>query len=216
MTREVHVMVDLETLSKRSDAAIVQLAAIAFDPQTGEILSRFNEYVNESCVAGERVGHVDIGTIGWWLKQKGAAALGEKITGEDGALWLAYVLGEFDQWFANLAADTCEDDAAHFTEGSEQICVWAHGATFDIPILASAYDRAQVGYVPWNYRAPRDTRTLYALAPGGMPVVAEDETRKHDALYDCEVQVQQVCGALKALRVQAENAATSIAANAAK
>jgi hypothetical protein len=196
-----HVMLDLETLSTRSDACIIQIAAIAFDIETGELGPRFNAYVNESCLVGAKVGHIDVSTVGFWMRQKFGPALGAAITDEDERRCLSEALGEFDQWFANLAEDTCEDDAVPVVELSEGISLWSHGAGFDIPILASAYDRAGVGEVPWHYRAPRDTRTLFAVAPGGMPRPPKDEAREHDALYDCEYQIAQVCEAWRSLEV---------------
>jgi hypothetical protein len=198
-----HVMLDLETLSTRSDACIIQIAAVAFDIETGETGPRFNAYVNESCLVGAKVGHIDVSTVGFWMRQKFGPSLGEAITDEDEQRSLAEALGEFDQWLANLAENAREDDAPVF-EGMaadvEDLSLWSHGAGFDIPILASAYDRAELGEVPWHYRAPRDTRTLFALAPGGMPRPPKDETREHDAQYDCEYQVAQVCEAYAALR----------------
>lgn len=196
-----HVMLDLETLSTRSDAAIIQIAAIAFDIDTGELGPRFNAYVNESCLVGAKVGHIDVSTVGFWMRQKFGPTLGATITDEDEQRGLAEALNEFDQWFANLAEDTCEHDATPVVELSEDISLWSHGAGFDIPILASAYARAEVGDVPWHYRAPRDTRTLFALAPGGMPRPPKDATREHDAQYDCEYQISQVVEAWGQVRL---------------
>lgn len=205
-----NVMLDLETLSTRSDACIIQIAAIVFDIETGELGPRFNAYVNESSVVGAKVGHIDVSTVGFWMRQKFGPTLGAAIGDEDVLRCLKEALGEFDQWFANLASDDCEDDAPRFdgmAESTEDLSLWSHGAGFDIPILASAYDRAELGEVPWHYRAPRDTRTLFALAPGGMPRPPKYETREHDAQYDCEYQIAQVCKAYAALREQSDHAA---------
>ena len=195
-----HVMLDLETLSLRSDACIVQIAAVAFDIETGELGPRFNAYVNESCLVGAKVGHIDVSTVGFWMRQKFAPTLGASITDEDEQRNLYDALGEFDQWFANLAEDTCEAGASSVVETAEEISLWSHGAGFDIPILAEAYNRALIGEVPWHYRAPRDTRTLFAVAPGGMPKPPKAEAREHDAQYDCEYQLTQVVEAWKAIR----------------
>lgn len=195
-----HVMIDLETLSKRTNAVITQLAAVAFDSETGEILSRFNAFVKESLDLSASDGHLDVDTVAWWLTQKAAPELGAALL-EQGRP-LSSVLSDFVAWFIDQDHRVGLELRQGAVEG-----VWSHGATFDLPILTSAFERCEYQIaVPWGYRLPRDTRTLYALAPGGMPTVAVDETRKHDALYDCEVQVQQVVGALKALRLQAQAA----------
>jgi hypothetical protein len=202
-----HVMLDLETLSTRADACIIQIAAIAFDIETGEFGLRFNAYVNESSMIGERVGHIDPSTVGWWMRQKFAPTLGEKITSEDDASCLSEALGNFAEWFEQ---DVCLDDTI-----TEDVCLWAHGATFDVPILQYAYEvrcpETYEGKAPWHYRAPRDTRTLFALAPGGMPRPSKDETREHDAQYDCEYQIAQVCAAYAALREQRAHADSYVA-----
>lgn len=205
MSKFNHVMLDLETLSTRTDAAIVQIAAIAFDIETGELGPRFSAYVREDAVIGQAVGHVDLRTVGWWLQQKQAATLGSALTDEDMYLPLAEALGAFAEWWEQGTDDV------------EQTCIealWAHGATFDIPILQTAFEvrcpEVYEGKVPWHYRAPRDTRTLFAVAPGGMPRPPKDETREHDAQYDCEYQIAQVCAAHKALRDQAELAQNAI------
>jgi hypothetical protein len=191
-----HVMLDLETLSTRTDAAIIQIAAIAFDIETGELGPRFNAYVREDATIGQAVGHVDLRTVGWWMQQRVAPAMGKAITDEDGAFSLAEALGAFAEWWEQGTDDV------------EQTCIealWAHGSTFDIPILQTAFEvrcpEVYEGKVPWHYRAPRDTRTLYVAAGMGEGQRrAPDPDREHDAQYDCEYQIAQVCEAYAKLR----------------
>lgn len=84
------------------------------------------------------------------------------------------------------------------------IRIWSHGAAFDPPILAAAYEVVGLP-VPWHYRAPRDTRTLFDAAgiedhsallarhPGPMAV-------SHHALDDAICQARAVCAAYMLLR----------------
>lgn len=181
-----HIMLDLETLSLRKDCAIIQIAAVKFDPETGEIGDRFNAHVRDSS------GHIDVQTVAWWMQQKHAVHIGRWVSSTD-ALGEREALTRFAHW--------CD----HFTDGGI-VALWSHGATADIVWLEAAYTRH--GFAkPWSYKIERDTRTLYAIAPGGMPVVYLDSAREHDALYDCERHVAQVCGALRALREQSDHAA---------
>jgi hypothetical protein len=173
-----HAMIDLETLSTRKDAAIVQLAAVSFDPDTGEIFGRY-----KTTVLPREGEHVDVGTIAWWLQQDAAKALGAALVGP-GCLPLAAALVELWAFF----------------DAEKPEAVWSHGSSFDVAIVEHHCARLELA-VPWTYKMPRDTRTLYSLAPGGCPVVEVDAARKHDALYDCEVQIQQVCGALHELEL---------------
>lgn len=195
MPKYNHVMLDLETLSTRADACIIQIAAIAFDIETGELGPRFNAHVNETSLVGARIGHIDLNTVAWWLKQKHAPVMGAALTGVDSALPLGAALLDFEEWFVALAGEHAEAGDPAVAE----LCMWSHGATFDIPILTAAFTRAECDPVPWSYRAARDTRTLFAVTPGGMPVVDKDEARAHDALYDCEIQIAQVVAAWGAL-----------------
>jgi hypothetical protein len=182
------VMIDLETLAKGARAHIVQIAAVMFDRETGELGGHFVTYVK-----GAQPGRViDPDTVAWWLQQNAAYGLGEALQ-DDGAVCLPSALKALNTW---LKAEAM---------GTE--CVWSHGATFDIPILEDAYAGEFGSPPPWHYKAPRDTRTLYDVAPGGMPVVEKDPEQEHDARYDCEIQIKQVVGALAALRDQARCAA---------
>lgn len=184
MTSPTHVMLDLETLSTRKNAAIIQIAAIAFDPTAGADPAAsgwqsFNRYVIDN------EGHVNPRTVAWWMQQPTAASIGKKI--ETTGVSLDEALRDLHEWYKNQ---------------SNVEAVWSHGATFDIPIIEQRC--AELGReIPWHYRHPRDTRTLYALAPGGMPAVeGYGGALTHDALFDCEIQIKQVVGALAALRQQ--------------
>jgi hypothetical protein len=184
-------MIDLETLAKGARAHIVQIAAIAFDRETGEFGPHFVVYVK-----GPQSGRtIDVDTVAWWLQQNAAFSLGEGLQDEE-ALYLGQALATLREWFV--------------TEALDVECVWSHGATFDLPILEDAYAGEFGSPPPWHYKAPRDTRTLYDLAPGGMPAVEKDPEQEHDALYDCEIQIKQVVGALAALRRQADLAENAL------
>jgi 3'-5' exoribonuclease-like protein len=188
-----NVMLDLETLSTRSDACIIQIAAIAFDIETGELGPRFNAYVNEPDAALR--GYVDTDTIAWWLQQRVASAMGVRLQPSSGALPLSDALTRFADWVRGLGC------------AFNDLRVWAHGASFDVPILLSAYSRAG-REAPFRYRAPRDTRTLYeAAGMGEGQRRAPDPEREHDAQYDCEYQIAQVVEAYAALREQSDHAA---------
>jgi exodeoxyribonuclease VIII len=65
--------------------------------------------------------------------------------------------------------------------------VWTH-ATFDMPVLESAYRRADM-FRPWHYRNCRDLRTLYDLAAGRPKV---ERNKKHNALEDARAQLKEV------------------------
>jgi hypothetical protein len=170
------IMIDLETLASCPRAHVIQIAAIAFDRETGELGSRFSVYVR-----GEQPGRViDPATVAWWMQQHHAPFIGAELSGSN-AVSLCSALLELAEWYV--------------ARNNDAPCVWSHGATFDLPILQDAYQGIDES-VPWGYRSGRDTRTIYDVAPGGMPAVEKDPEQEHDALYDCEIQIKQVVGAL--------------------
>lgn len=133
-----HVMLDLETLATSSDAAILQLTAVEFDPATGEVGRTFNRFICDPS------GKVDVATVLWWMQQDQAAHLGR--AAQYGELE-SVVLAAFREWVLEV----------------QPAALWSHGATFDIVVLANTHARAGQSK-PWSYRIERDTRTLYDIA----------------------------------------------------
>lgn len=168
MTTETHIMLDLETLASTADAAIIQIAAVAFDPETGAISANFNAHIKEPA------GRIDPGTVFWWMQQAAAPLVAKACEGGKSA---AYVLADFKLWVTGLG---------------EIGGVWSLPASFDLAILSYAYSCAGVAK-PWHYRAERCARTI--LATGGFrgkdrpDVPKPDGYLEHDALSDCRMQV---------------------------
>lgn len=172
------VMIDLETLGTRPDAAIIQIGAVQFEPRSGgKVLngSGFKRYV----AVQDGAGSIDHSTIAWWLQEKSAAKMGKAL--ETQALPLLVALQELDAWvnWADVGG------------------VWSNGAAFDQPVLASAYGKLGRN-TPWHYRASRCVRTLFALA-GGAPSIDWTGMTPHDALDDAIGQAMQVQKAMAVL-----------------
>jgi hypothetical protein len=179
-----HVMIDLETLSSHRDAAVMQVAAVCFDPYgTGvdEAYPPFNEFV------WDKHGYMSLSTIAWWMAQPHAKIMSES--------WKKFgkkpseVLTDFNGWFSEV--DTSVGDVKG---------VWSHGASFDLPVLYAMYDRTHLRS-PWHYHLERDTRTIFWLA-GGKPDILDEHRMEHDALSDCVYQVRQVQAAMINIRTR--------------
>ena len=173
-----HLMLDLETFGVRTNAAIVQLAAIPFtfkdeDKFTSDT-SAFNRYIQVNDMAS-----VDHSTLAWWLTQS-TDAQNALAAGMEKAKPEQLVLEEFA--------------AAFDWRGIEGL--WSHGAKFDIPILQSAFERYNIP-TPWQFRTPRDTRTYYLFRIGDIkpPLVEISDLTAHNALDDCVIQIRQVLAA---------------------
>jgi hypothetical protein len=178
----LNVMLDLETLSTTSDAVVLQIGACRFETE-GALSDTFERTIDiDSCLkAGLRV---DGSTVDWWLRQTEAARLAVTDTR---ARPLHDALSDFSGWLG----------VVNFQE--PEFLLWSHGASFDVPILESAY-RAIGWKAPWNYRAPRDTRTLFQLAGELAGWDRPYRETAHTALADAVAQAEDVQSAYAALR----------------
>lgn len=135
-----HVMLDLETMGLRSDAAIVAIGATAFDFVTKTLGPSFYAPVDlKSSV--DMGGTMDPSTIGFWLHQSKEAI---DTTFPKGAQSLGQALHEF---------------AGYLTQFGSNVRVWGNGSDFDNVILCNAYLRSNQG-MPWKFFNNRCFRTL--------------------------------------------------------
>lgn len=180
-----HTMLDLETMGTGVDAAVLSIGAVRFpvdgpDVEPPSLASRDNAARFHTHVTLESsLAHglkIDPGTLFWWLKQS-EEARSALVRGQDGADTLGGALADFQRWMglAPVAG------------------IWCHGATFDVPILGHAYSRWG-GAAPWDFRAVRDTRTLFDVyeALTGSPPPWPDNPVKHSALWDAWAQAVAV------------------------
>ena len=171
------VMIDIETLSTRPNAAIVSIGAIKFS-RHGDLplLDAMNQfYVRVSRESCETCGmHVDPQTIEWWNKQD-AEIRYEALENPNDRLTIKDALTKLSEWFA----------------GSQFI--WGHGDDFDCVVLGEAF-RACDMKVPWNFWNTRDTRTLFDIA--GVRNSDLPANDKHHPIHDC---YRQITGVKKAL-----------------
>lgn len=185
-----HLMIDLETLSTRPDAAVVQMGAAIFDPDSapGTILHEASWSVRPDL---ERC-HVEYRTLCWWMNNP-SNEVRARVFNQNTGHWV-------DQSSLNLILEAFVFGSV----GSAQHLggVWSHGAAFDLSILRFCKDPT-----PWSHWQERDTRTL-AMACwmlGIDPDLLRPEPRQdrqHDALVDAREQAQWVQGMVGALKRQ--------------
>lgn len=174
----IHMMIDLETASTSPRAAILQLGACLFDPEGGieQTLPGFEMQINlaDSLMHGLEI---DTDTVEWWRRQDPEARAA--VTTDPKPLHT--VMAAFRQWY------TTQEIAG----------VWAHGATFDPPILQSSFEAVQL-QVPWRYNRAYDTRTMFWLARQTGWERSEGEVA-HTGAADCRAQTRDLLAALAAL-----------------
>ncbi|EFD5012650.1 exonuclease [Escherichia coli] len=178
-----HLMIDLETMGKKSNAPIVVIGAVFFDPQTGEIGPTF--YIVISLVDAMDTGAVPDGsTIEWWLAQSSearSAILVDQVKLVDALIQFREFINEYsDEKFVQ---------------------VWGNGATFDNTILRTSYERLNIP-CPWRYYNDRDVRTI--VEPGktigfDARTVIPFEGVRHHALDDARHQAKYVTATIQKL-----------------
>lgn len=160
-----HVMIDLETMSTESNAAICSIGAVKFT-ESGEILDTF--YCTVDVADCKKHGlHIDPKTIEWWAKQSKDAL---KMLRKDNKS-LVEALIEFSKWY-----------------GSTQYPTWACGSDFDNVIIENAYKAVGMNrpWAPWKNRCYRTLRETIKLP---------EDTREgtyHNALDDAMHQTKHL------------------------
>jgi DNA polymerase III epsilon subunit-like protein len=159
-------MIDLETLSTSTDAAILTIGAVKFNPNGNELVDNSMEefYVKVDLDSCSRLGlSIDDNTIAWWASQSKEAQ--DAAFSEDGRI---DIVDAFNQLYK-------------FCWGSKR--VWSHGAAFDIVICETVFKKINK-LVPWEVWQVRCSRTLFDL--GVDP--SRPATLKHHALEDARNQ----------------------------
>lgn len=178
-----HFMIDLETLSTASDAAILQIGIQAFDPRGDGIDPAQGLIIHVSGEASLNAGlRMDWQTIQWWLSLDDNARAG-MVAKQADALLLSEALVELVKFGQSHG-------------GWSWAKVWSNGAAFDIPILETAFRRCRRD-IPWTYSNVLDVRTMKWLAPE-VPRVTPDVA--HDALSDAQAQAVYVQRCYKAIK----------------
>lgn len=172
-----HVMIDLETLGTRPGCAIASVGACVFSMK-----GIGNTFYGVVDIATTSMLSIDASTVKWWFEQSHEA---QAVFRDPNMRPLIEVLKDFRKWF---------DD-----NGGVQ--VWGHGASFDAPILETAfYVRALEP--PFTFAEMRDTRTVYDLT-GVYP--DRSKGLHHHALHDAIVQAEAVIVAAQKLGIDLDN-----------
>ena len=173
-----HIMADLETLATSSNALILSIGAVKFDPLSDQVLDQFHVGVDLDSLPSNAYGlDIEAATVLWWLNAQRAAgreAL-EAVPKAD----LASVLDGFSMWIGRNAK------------------VWGNGVAFDNVILRNAYVKLGL-HCPWGFWDDRCYRTIKNLAP---ELKAERIGAHHSALDDALTQVSHLQKLVSYLRL---------------
>lgn len=173
-----HLMIDLEAMGNGTNAPIVAIGAVFFEPATGELGQQFNTVVKlGSDMAAGALPDGD--TIIWWLMQSEEARA---------------IIANKQAPDIQTALDELTLFVAHHCEQPKHLKVWGNGAAFDNVILRSAYERC--GRAPcWNWFNDMDVRTMVTLGRAiGFDPKREMpfDGKRHNALADAIHQARYV------------------------
>lgn len=169
-------MADTETLGRRPGCSVLSIGGVEFDAVSGLGRTFYRNIDRASCLA---VGLVeDPETVAWWEGQSAEA----KASLEVDQIPLIDALMEFADFYRETGAET----------------LYAHGPNFDEVILVAAFEACGLP-IPWHYRAPRCTRTLYDLANVDIKSGDYSVGVEHNALADAMGQALAAVDAMRRL-----------------
>ena len=184
-----NIMIDVETLSTKTNAAIIEIAAVEFNKLSGEIGDTFNVIIRPS-EWGKNNRDVDGETVLWWMKQSEEAKK-KYNNNEHNMFSLHNALCELSLFIKK------HDNADKQIDKS--VVVWGNGATMDITILQSAYEHFNME-TPWKFWAVNDCRTIVDLLPYVKEQTSFDGI-KHNPIDDCKYQIKYVTDTIKHLKI---------------
>lgn len=181
MNSELHLMIDLETLSTRPNAAILEVGYAIFET-AAETIQQSGSWkldLQDQLWPEQAPRHVEGSTLAWWSEQSDDVRA--NVFRGMPRVPVPDFLRQFREWID-----------WHNIQG-----VWSHGLGFDVPIMEDLHKQWN-RVTPWYYRTPRDTRTLFWLA-GMSSADMVPATLKHSAEADAIAQALTVQIALKKL-----------------
>jgi hypothetical protein len=175
----MNVMLDLETLSTRSNATILVIAAIKFknnvnipEEMSEENLSKMDTFYKRITfdINNKKTKyHIDKNTLEWWNKQSDEVCY-EALKHPD-RISLKDALQQFADWIQNEGTD---------------VKIYGNGSSFDVTIITEAFAIEEIP-IPWKFWMVRDLRTVMDL--GNVRMSSLPIEKQHHALYDCYRQI---------------------------
>ena len=184
-----NIMLDLETLDTGSDAVVIGIGAVVFDPESRKLGDTFYVEMSDDIDAQQRLGRTISGsTLTWWMGQSTEA---KAIFSKDGVspdirIPTYDALQKFKSFVEANGAGTA--------------MLWGNGANFDNVILRNLY--SAFGMVaPWKFYNDRCHRTVKDLATTlHNPEFQDRIGTHHNALDDAITQAVHLQRAFKCLK----------------
>ncbi|MCR4362079.1 3'-5' exoribonuclease [Bacillus subtilis] len=187
----VDIMVDIETLGKKIDSTIIQIAAISFNIETGCQISEFNQIVDLS--KNTERANIDADTISWWLKTNDKLFV--KLL-KEGTVSSDDLFVNFYNWIIKQG-------------NKKDTYLWGNGILFDNKMIEYQLKNNHGISYPIYYKNDRDVRTILELASKKLRTSEMEiknqisnmfgEREEHNALDDVRYQIRLVVECYKTL-----------------
>lgn len=182
-----HFMVDIETLSTKSNAVVLSIGAVNFDPYS---LTQHDEqtFYAELNLEQQANRDVSISTAKWWMEQIAQSPSGISVFTKENKVQVRNALLLLRDFF-----NTC-------MEGEKGKVVWACDPDFDLTILSNLFAEYKLDHeLPWKYNEARSVRTVRMLEKEFFNQAKKQEA-SHNALDDCLRQVKEIKAFYQAMR----------------
>lgn len=171
--KRIDVMIDLETCSRRENAAILSVAMALFDIKTFENVGGAFYGVDLTSCFLEGLDF-DRDTQEWWMKQD-------------------YIAKKALMDVVRRPVREVVSDLYHNIEQLhkeyEEVIMWSNGSDFDFPKLDYLFHRFLKCEPPYKYYNKRDMRTVYKETHTDISGIKRDGC-KHNAMDDCLWQIE--------------------------
>ena len=170
-----HLMIDIEAAGKRTNAALISIGAVFFDPATGELGDTFYQPVK---LASSQYygGKIDASTVEWWVQQSAEA---RAVFTDVNRFSLKVALSYFTDFIKNNAGDA-------------DVYIWGNGPAYDNAILANAFHATFIEQ-PWSFSKDTCVRTMVMLGRNlgidpkyDMPREGEHHNALDDAIHQAK------------------------------
>lgn len=188
------IVIDIETLGTRPGCCVIEIGACAVRGQaivanfSRRVVSRYSIESIKTILNGpypnSQLALADADTLRWWTEPERLPTLETLLRRSRTPAYKA--LAMFARWICSSTPDP------------RRMRVWGNGPSFDLAILAEAYELT-CQRLPWRYTRERCVRTALereGLDPRGFPW--QESGPRHRALNDArhEARMLIACGAL--------------------
>lgn len=185
-----NIMIDIETLGTGSNAVMISLAAIRFNPRTGETFETFEGFLNidDSVKLGKKVTE---GTIMWWFSQEDKAIKTLMKKYKNNVDSVENILNKFHEWLIKVSPKN--------KKGDPDFYIWGNGPGLDLGIVKNYYHKSGMSE-PWFFGKETCVRSIVRFNPK-LKYNQKFEGVAHDGIDDCKHQIKYVSNILKTIQV---------------